>query len=477
MIFPSYIFLLVFLPVVLALWYGLRSLRARVLSLTIASFVFYGWWDYRFCSLMLASTALDYICGGKIDASDDEGTRKRWFALALVGNLGSLGFFKYYDFFTLSLVSALSEIGVQASLPVLHVVLPVGISFYTFQSLSYSIDIYRRRCEPTSSFLVFAAYVSMYPQLVAGPIVRYTDVEDQLRALPTQQVDFGQLADGAWYFLIGLVKKIWIADLVAGFADKVFDGPSAPPLFAAWLGALAYTFQLYFDFSAYSDMAVGLGKMLGIEFPKNFDSPYKSEDISEFWRRWHITLSSWLRDYLFIPLGGSRGGIAKTLRNLFITMFLGGLWHGAAWTFVAWGCLHGALLAGHAVWKRASPWRLPKVPAVAVTFLFVVAGWVLFRATSFERAFEVLAGMVGLNGKDPLTYVHSSGLRLPAVLIGTKLSSLAMVGVAGVIAFLAPNSHQLPRPRHPVVGALLGLVLLVTLMQFMKATPFLYFQF
>lgn len=477
MIFPSYIFLLVFLPVALLLWYGLPSLRARVIALTAMSYVFYGWWDYRFCALMLASTALDFVCGWKIDESEAPRARRLWLALSLTGNLASLGFFKYYDFFARSLADALEAAGLPVTMPVLNVILPVGISFYTFQSLSYSIDIYRRESRPTTDFFTFAAYVSMFPQLVAGPIVRYSDVEDQLRALPGKKVDWDQLADGAWFFVIGIVKKIWIADAVSGFADKVFDGGGTPALITAWTGALAYTFQLYFDFSGYSDMAMGLGKMLGFDFPKNFDSPYKSANISEFWRRWHITLSNWLRDYLFIPLGGSRSGTAKTLRNLVVTMFLGGLWHGAAWTFVVWGLFHGLLLAIHATWRRLCPWRVPRVLAVAMTFVVVVMGWVLFRATSFERALAVLKGMFGVHGLDALTYVHSSGLALPEVFAGFQLRQLGMLGVAAGLVFFAPNSLEMKKPRHPVFAMLLGVVLLATMLQLMEATPFLYFQF
>jgi alginate O-acetyltransferase complex protein AlgI len=476
-IFPSYIFLIVFLPTALALWYGLRSLSARVLFLTAASYVFYGWWDYRFCALMFGTTFLDFICGLKIYRNEDERWRRRWLAVALIGNLTVLGFFKYYDFFVTAVADGLSAMGLQVAPPILNLVLPIGISFYTFHSLSYSFDIFRRHCAPTNSFAVFSAYVTMFPHLVAGPIVRYESIEEQLRALPFKRVDFAQLSDGVWLFVIGLVKKIWIADALAPIASAVFDGGQTPALVTSWLGVLCYTFQLYFDFSAYSDMALGLAKMLGFDFPRNFDSPYKATDISAFWRRWHITLSGWLRDYLFIPLGGSRGSRAKTLRNLGITMFLGGLWHGAGWTFVVWGLYHGLLLMVHSVWSQVSPWRLPRVAAVAVTFLTVVVGWVFFRAPTFEHASGILQGMAGFNGVDQLVYRANWNIAIPEPLSDFPMRWVVVLALASAVSFLAPNSMELPKPRHPAFGAALALVVLVTMCQFGQAIPFLYYQF
>lgn len=477
MIFPSYIFLLVFLPAALLFWHGLRPLRARVIFLTAASYVFYGWWDYRFCALMFATTFLDFICGLKIHRSEDDRVRKYWLLVALVGNLTSLGFFKYYDFFVTSAADGLNALGLQVAPPVLNLVLPIGISFYTFHSLSYSFDIFRRHCAPTDSFAVFSAYVTMFPHLVAGPIVRYESIEQQLRALPFKRVDFGQVSDGVWLFVIGLIKKIWIADALAPIAASVFDGSQTPALVTSWLGVLAYTFQLYFDFSAYSDMALGLAKILGFDFPKNFDSPYKASDISAFWRRWHITLSSWLRDYLFITLGGSRGTLARTMRNLGITMFLGGLWHGAGWTFIVWGLYHGLLLMVHSVWKERSPWRLPHIPAVAVTFLAVVVGWVFFRAPTFQQASGILQGMAGFNGIDAFVHSSSWGIAIPASLSAFSLQWVAVLVLAGGISFLAPNSMELPKPRHPAFGAALGAAVVITMCQFGRAIPFLYYQF
>jgi len=472
LIFPSYVFLLIFLPVVLAGWHGIKNLQTRLAFLTISSYVFYGWWDYRFTALLLGSTVLDYICGRRIHNADEPRARKLWLSLSIAGNLSALGFFKYFNFFADSLSASMGAIGVEVSMPMLDVVLPLGISFYTFQSMSYSIDIYRGQCRPIKDFLPFAAYVSMFPQLVAGPIVRYNQIEQQLRDLPNRRTSLDQMADGVWLMGIGLIKKIWIADRLAPAAQYLFDGGGDPQLITAWAGALAYTFQLYFDFSGYSDMARGLGKMLGFELPINFNSPYKSIDISDFWNRWHITLSNWMRDYVFIPLGGSKGALKKTLRNLVITMFLGGLWHGAAWNFVIWGLYHGVLLVVNAGWKKLKRPAMSRTAAIALTFLAVVMGWVMFRAPTIGRAFEVYFGMMGLNGIETFSMVYL-GHVLPEA-IGAGAVWLAL---AALIAFLAPNSEQVPKSRSIWAAIALAVIYLATLTQLGVETPFLYFQF
>lgn len=482
MIFPSYIFLLVFLPVVLALWYRLPGYRSRLIALTIASYVFYGWWDWRFVSLMLGSTLLDYWVGGRIHDADEPSKRRGWLLVSMAGNLGALGIFKYYGFFVGSAMALGRRVGVELDLPMLEVVLPVGISFYTFQSMSYSLDIYRRDCEPTAGFWEFAAYVAMFPQLVAGPIVRYGDIDQQLAALPNKKTDPSQIADGVWLFTIGLAKKVWIADLVAPLANRAFDGSGQTMFYTAWIGTFAYTFQLYFDFSGYSDMARGLGRMLGFEMPVNFDSPYKSKDISEFWNRWHITLSHWLRDYLYIPLGGSRAGLRKTLRNLTIVMFLGGLWHGAAWTFVVWGLFHGGLLVVNALWRRVSTVRLPRVLAVAVTFGAVMAGWVVFRADGMRAAKEIFEGMAGLNGFEPGgftsgPYEKHLGPTWFGLWRGVSIVAIGAMVLAPLLAFFAPNSDAIGRPQRAWGGVLVGCIVFATLFRLVDPAPFLYFQF
>ena len=478
MIFPSYIFLLVFLPAVLLVWYGIRSVTARLIFLVGASYVFYGWWDYRFTLLMFATTWLDYVCGAKIYHAPNIKNRKFWMGVSLAGNLGSLAYFKYMNFFTSSVADGLAYLGADVSMPTLNIILPLGISFYTFQSMSYTLDIYRRECPPCKSLLRFSAYVSMFPQLVAGPIVRYSEVEEQIATLSTRKTTGQQAGDGVWLFVIGLVKKVVIADSLAPMVDYAFGHSGGIQVAGAWVAVLCYTCQLYFDFSAYSDMARGLGKMLGFDFCINFNSPYKSKSISEFWGRWHISLSHWLRDNLFVPLGGSRHGTKKTLRNLGIVMFLGGLWHGAAWTFVIWGLFHGFALILHNFWTRVTRLRIPTIPAMLLTFVVVMIGWTVFRADSMTSALNIFTGMLGMNGVEPMTYRTSIGLYLPNVMAyAGGLRNLVILPCALGIIFFAPNSEQLPKPRNVMAAIMLALAMLFVLTQVAKPLPFLYFTF
>ena len=481
MIFPSYIFLFCFLPLVLIFWLSRLPFVLRLSLLTFASYVFYAWWDYRFVALLAASTIVDYFCGRAIAGTISSSRRKFFLAMSLATNLSFLGYFKYYDFFVGSLVSSFATIGMQLDLSLLNIILPLGISSYTFQSISYTLDIYRNDAELAPDFLHLAAYVSLFPQLVAGPIVRYGMMSEQFQHLKTHRVNLTEFSNGTVLFIIGMSKKLLIADQVAPLADRLFDGSGTLQFGAAWMGSLAYSVQLYFDFSGYSDMAVGLGLMLGFRFPLNFLSPYKSADISEFWNRWHITLSHFLRDYLFIPLGGSKGNLRKTIRNLFITMFLGGLWHGAAWTFVIWGLFHGVLLAANSIWRTVSRVTLHRGLAVLVTFLCVHFGWVLFRAPSFERAREIFAGMLGANGSESLFAlgIQSETFgQLPNIVdLGGGVEIFAFLVIGLCIAFMAPNSHELPRKIGPTTGVLFGALLLMCIASLGRETPFIYFQF
>lgn len=480
MIFPSYVFLFAFLPVVLGVWFSRAPLRPRLVFLIAASYFFYGWWDYRFTVLMAASTALDYLCGIGIVQAPSDRKRRVFVGLSVAGNLGILAYFKYAGFFLESLNRVLAVLGLEAHLGILSITLPVGISFYTFQSMSYSLDLYRGRAEPAPDFLHFAAYVSMFPQLVAGPIVRYQLMAEQLSQLEGKRVTSAELAYGAWFFVVGLGKKLLIADHLAPAANRLFDGTGPVSAVVGWLGSLAYSLQLYFDFSGYSDMAVGLGLMLGFRFPINFASPYKSKNPAEFWNRWHVSLSHFLRDYLYIPLGGSRGSRLRTLRNLILTMTLGGLWHGAQWTFVAWGLLHGLLLSLHAVLTKVIRVRVPAPVAVGLTFLAVHLGWVLFRAPSFARASEIYAGLVGL-GAETGPSVYLVVARLANFLFATGGFSGAIEWgafiVALLIAFAAPNSHSIRTWHRPAWAAFLGAVLAACLLSLGRETPFLYFRF
>ncbi|HEX6644414.1 MAG TPA: MBOAT family O-acyltransferase [Gemmatimonadales bacterium] len=465
MLFNSYGFLLAFLPLVLAGWWLLPTARARLGFLTAASWFFYAWWDLRFVPLMIVSTSADYFAGRMIATAASPGRRKLWLVLLLAFNLGLLGVFKYYDFFVGSLLGVGRMLGFDPSWPLLALVLPVGISFYTFNSISYTIDIYRGRLQPARSFLEFSTFVAMFPHLVAGPIVRYADMADQFERLaPRPRAD--EWVTGLWMFALGMAKKVLVADVIArGLVDPLWAGAAGLDTAEAWLAALGYTAQIYFDFSGYSDMAVGLALLLGFRFPQNFDSPYKSASIAEFWRRWHMSLSFWIRDYLFIPLGGSRGTTALVARNLLLTMLLGGLWHGAGWTFAVWGLYHGALLAGHAALSRRGWVPSSRALSVAVTFLAVVVGWVFFRSGTLAEAGRLLATMAGLR--------EGEGGNLALVSAEAGATLLASAG----IIFLARNTWEIRFPRTRLAAAALAALLVLCVLRFAEPSPFIYFQF
>jgi alginate O-acetyltransferase complex protein AlgI len=400
----------IFLPVVLLVYYQL-GWRKQNVWLLAASYLFYGWWDWRFLGLIAISTIIDYVAGLKIHAAgDDQRRRKQWLWVSMVANLGILGFFKYCDFFVESAGAALASIGFDPHLPTLKIILPPGISFYTFQTMSYTIDIYRRQMEPHRNFLSFALFVAYFPQLVAGPIERASRLLPQIDR-PRPRVRRQAIASGCALILTGLFKKMAIADTIGPLSDIAFDAENARIASTATLvaGVYAFALQIYCDFSAYSDIARGSSRLLGIELMENFEAPYLARNITDFWRRWHISLSTWLRDYLYIPLGGNRGGSFQTYRNLMLTMFLGGLWHGAAWPFVAWGVLHGLYLAAHKWWKGDAPRVAPLATArdwavaifwTVVTFHLVCLTWIFFRAGAkgFDLAWDVLCGIASFRG-------------------------------------------------------------------------------
>ncbi|MAS95532.1 MAG: membrane-bound O-acyltransferase family protein [Verrucomicrobiales bacterium] len=397
MLFTSYSFLFLFLPLFF-LAYCCIPARARASWILVGSYLFYGFWRFDFCLLLLAVTAVGFFGSILIDAKR---SRSRFAAIVSVSLLLLLlGWFKYAGFIGDSWNGIANLLGWDSGkILVPDVILPVGISFFTFQTLSYVVDVYRG-LPPCRSFISFAAYVSLFPQLVAGPIVRYTDV---LGDLEKPRVTWKGIDHGVVIFMLGFCKKVWIANNVAPIADWMFSLHS-PPLAVAWLGLAAYTIQIYFDFSGYSDMAIGLGLMMGFTFPENFRAPYRSSSITEFWQRWHITMSSFFRDYLYISMGGNRAGRMRTLLNLMITMLLAGLWHGAGWTFVIWGGFHGLLLAVHRVWKTRTDmtslgshlWY--RGFAIFVTLVLVMVGWVFFRAESLSSVAVVFSGLIGVSG-------------------------------------------------------------------------------
>jgi len=388
-IFNSNIFLFAFLPVVFVGFWLSRTKQQRYVLLTAAGYVFYGYWDWRFCSLLLFSSLVSFAAALLIQRSASVSDRRFWMTLSIAVDLALLGFFKYYNFFASSLHAAMPAVAP----PLLDIVLPIGISFYTFHTISYIVDVAAGRITATSNLFEYLTYVSLFSQLVAGPIVRFREIENDLEHIDARpREDF--IARGLGFFVVGLIKKAVVADSIATYLDPLLVPYGTLTTTAAWVAALGYTFQLYYDFSGYSDMAVGLGYLFGIHIPRNFDAPYRALNIRDFWRRWHISLSSWLRDYLYIPLGGNRLGPARTNVNLMVTMLLGGLWHGANWTYVVWGAYHGVLL----MLDRAldpSLARLPSLLRRLITFVLVVFSWVLFRSTSLDMAGQWIARMLG----------------------------------------------------------------------------------
>ncbi|MHC4178781.1 MAG: MBOAT family O-acyltransferase [Planctomycetota bacterium] len=387
MVFSSLLFLVAFLPVFLALYYA-TPIRFRNHVALAGSYLFYAWGAPRFVIVLLASSAIDYWLSRQIDRAPKESTRRRRLLLgiSLVLNLGLLAFFKYANFFVEEFSNLLLQFGGE-SIFWRQIALPIGISFFTFQKITYIVDVYRRVVPPARSLAAYALYVAMFPQLIAGPIVRYHDIADQLSGR-VHSVE--KIFSGIWRFCLGLGKKVLVANSLAVVADRTFAADAATlPTTAAWLGILCFTFQIYFDFSGYSDMAIGLARMMGFELPENFNCPHVSGSFTEFWRRWHISLSNFMREYLYIPLGGNRVRPYRMYLNLWIVFLLSGLWHGANWTFVAWGAYHGLFLSLEKLFSgwtaRGLPRRLPRLAAVPLTFLLITVGWVFFRCALSEE--------------------------------------------------------------------------------------------
>ena len=389
---------LAFLLVVVAV-HGLLGRRGQNSLVLVASYLFYAAWDWRFLSLLWVSTATDFVVGRRMGAATDDRQRRRLVAISVAVNLGMLASFKYFNFFVESAEVLFESVGINPDWPTLNVILPVGISFYTFQTLSYTIDVYRRRIEPTSDFLAFAVFVAFFPQLVAGPIERARRLLPQFEV--RRRVARGEdLWSGLHLIGLGLFKKVVIADAVAPHVNRAFAAADTAGWITLVVGIVGFSLQIYGDFSGYSHIARGSARLLGVDLMVNFNQPYLSRNITQFWRTWHISLSTWLRDYLYIPLGGSRGSDRRTYRNLMLTMLLGGLWHGAAWTFIVWGGLHGTYLAFHRRFRNRSARtetdmpRLKDLPMVLFTFTGVSLTWIFFRAATFTDAWAYLTGIV-----------------------------------------------------------------------------------
>lgn len=453
----------------------LRTKRLRLLFIVVASYIFYAHWDWRFLPLIWGSSTLDYWLGRRIGQTEDPRRRRAWLTATVIVNLGALGLFKYWNFGIDSARAALEVLGLHVPDATLRLALPVGISFFTFESMSYVIDVYRKQIQPHESYLEYLGFVAFFPHLVAGPIIRPRDLLPQLSS--PAQFDARAGSDGLYLIATGLLKKVAIGDTLATqLVDRIFDAPLQYSALECYLAVLGYAIQIYCDFSGYTDIAIGSAQLLGIRFPLNFNSPYKAWSLSEFWHRWHISLSTWLRDYLYIPLGGNRKGPARTYLNSMITMLLGGLWHGASWTFVVWGGIHGAGLAATRWYERRHPDRPKNAPpknpvvralCVLLTFHVVCVAWVFFRSSDFHTAYLMFSRMA------TLTTYHPNIHTLP----------MAMLAI-GFVTHLLPDDWTdwvratFPRLPAAVQGAALFLVAVgLREMQSAEAVPFVYFQF
>jgi D-alanyl-lipoteichoic acid acyltransferase DltB (MBOAT superfamily) len=468
MLFPTLAFGLFFLALYAVAWgVGGRNEWRKLIILT-ASWVFYGAWDWRFVPLLMVSSWLNFAAAALIGRLSGARVRRIVVIAGVTANLGILITFKYYGFFIEQARAALAGLNLAADLPLLQIILPVGVSFFTFQGMSYLIDVYRGKLKP-AGLLDVTLLLSFFAHLVAGPIVRGADLLPQFQTAP--RMDREMASQGLLLIVWGLFKKTVIATrLATGLVDPAFFDPAhhAPLDLAA--AAYGYAVQIYCDFSAYSDMAIGLAALLGYRFPRNFDQPYRAASLQDFWRRWHISLSSWLRDYLYIPLGGSRGGLAIACRNLMITMLLGGLWHGAAWTFLIWGALHGGALCVERIWGARKPAAWPRLPAilgVALTFHIVCLGWIFFRAASFDEAILFLRSLGAAGGPPSLL----TPLSLALIVIGLAVQASPpriLEGIAGRLGALPA----------PIVGVIVaGAIMAIDALRPAGVAPFIYFQF
>jgi alginate O-acetyltransferase complex protein AlgI len=487
MLFNSYIYIFFFLPVTLIGYFVFNRYRLIFLSklwLLLASLVFYGYWSAIYVPLIAGSILFNYIVGRTVSRLHLRGrpSASRGVLLTgLFGNLGLLAYFKYMDFF----IANLNSLG-SLSIRLMHVALPLGISFFTFTQIAYLVDSYRGKVRE-SNLVNYGLFVTFFPHLLAGPILHHSEMMPQFDNLRNKLVDVRNLSGGLYLFFVGLFKKVVIADTFAAWANTGFANPADLTTVEAWAVSLAYTLQLYYDFSGYTDMALGSSQMFNIRLPINFDSPYRALDIQEFWRRWHMTLGRFMRDYVYIPLGGNRVPEVRILLNVMVTFFLVGLWHGAGWTFVVWGSLHGAALAIHRLWKKV-PVRLPAWLAWLITFNFVNAGFVIFRADSLPKAFQMIKTMAGLKGTqmaEPLAGLVAQNTGFWAHLaqlfsdLGNERAMLCVFLVFFPLSFLLRNSNEMVRTLAPssMHMVFFSLIAFVALLYLGAHSEFLYFRF
>lgn len=472
----------VFLPIVFVLYWFVvnKNLKLQNLLIVLASYLFYGWWDWRFLSLILFSTIIDYLVGTKLRTENNQKKRKLLLWISIIVNLGFLGFFKYYNFFLDNFITAFSFFGTEIKANSLNIILPVGISFYTFQTLSYTIDVYKRRLEPTKDFIAFSSFVSFFPQLVAGPIERATHLLPQF--YKKRQFDYHKAVDGMRQILWGLFKKVVIADNCAEFANQIFNNSADYSGSTLVLGAVFFTFQIYGDFSGYSDIAIGTSRLFGFDLMQNFNFPYFSRDIAEFWRRWHISLSTWFRDYLYIPLGGSKGGTLMKVRNTFIIFIVSGFWHGANWTFIVWGALNAIYFLPLLLTKRnrsnldivAKDRWLPTIKELtlmSLTFVLTFFAWIFFRAENMEHAFQYISDIF----KNPNSFlVFSVYWKYKTILVLIFIFIIIeWIGREGQFAI----AHLGKKWKRPLRYAMYYAIIIAIFWFGGKEQQFIYFQF
>lgn len=465
-----------FIAVVLLVYPRLQH-RGQNLFLLLASYYFYGYWDWRFTSLLFISTAVDFLVGQKLHSSGSQKQRKFLLLVSIMVNLSILGFFKYFNFFADSALSLLTAIGFERHFPMLRVILPIGISFYTFKTLSYTVDLYRSKMIPATSFVDYALFVSFFPQILAGPIERASKLLSQVSN--PRRVTREKILTGMNLVLIGYFKKVAIADTLAPIVARVFDAPDFASSGQLWTGIYAYTLQIYGDFSGYTDIARGIARILGFDSMENFNAPYLSRNIGEFWRRWHISLSSWFRDYLYIPLGGNRSGRTRTYANLIITMGLCGLWHGASWNFLIWGLLHGIYLAGYRLLagdrKSGNPFPrslsgwIAELIKILLTFHLVAVAWIFFRSSDLSSALIYLKGL--------LKFQEVSGNAGAVAFAGCLIIFLDVTQTWSGSHFWLTDRQGTRIVRYGVIQLLILSVVVAAIAQAHVVTPFIYFQF
>jgi D-alanyl-lipoteichoic acid acyltransferase DltB (MBOAT superfamily) len=470
MLFNSIDFVIFLFVVFVLYWFVTnKNFKLQNLLLLFSSYVFYGWWDWRFLSLILISSIVDYTSGIKISEAKTFRIKKTWLLISVFTNLGILGFFKYYNFFSDSFAIAMESLGWEVGSLTLNIILPVGISFYTFQTMSYSIDIYRGTLKPSRNIVAFFTYVAFFPQLVAGPIERASNLLPQIEKIRSFKEKW--FNEGIIQIAVGLFRKVVIADNLAVYVDLIYENPEIYNSSTLLLATILYSFQIYYDFSGYSDIAIGTAKLFGFKFQQNFNLPYFSKSITEFWRRWHISLSSWLKDYLYISLGGNRKGIKITYRNLIITMLLGGLWHGSSWNFLVWGGIHGVVLSIEKLIFSRAKIKNFKVWGMIYTYIIVILAWVFFRAPNLDQSLYIISKLIFFDFSMPyLTGVNSLINAIPMLFLGLVIDlfifrkKISLEEIGGKLTFGKRVS-------------VLSIIIIIICLFYSTSNNFIYFQF